>query len=316
MGDKNVTFNKCISEKERYAECFNLAVGKNVISAKGLHDIDTVLSERHLNGQGTYEKRRDCIKAYGTQAVCAILGIENQTDIHSAMVVRSLIYDAYSYDKQLRFIRKQHREQKDLTGAEYVAGFSETDHIIPVITVCVYYGEEPWKSPVRLHDLIDFEQFPEEIREFMKQLVNDYNLIVLDVPHMNQDVIDSMKTDLRYLFGILKNSNDKDAMKEYISCNQNELANVDEDIYNAIAAITNTEALDNVIQRARKMEGGMDMCKAFEEMIAEGKAEERKFSIQNLVLTLREIGVDETVIIEKVMLRYQLSQEEAKKELA
>lgn len=62
------------------------------------------------------------------------------------------------------------------------------------------------------------------------------------------------------------------------------------------------------------------MCKAFEEMIAEGKAkgkaEERKFSIQNLVLTLREIGVDETVIIEKVMLRYQLSQEEAKKELA
>lgn len=157
MGDSNVTFNKCISENRRYAECFNLAVGKRVISAEGLYDINTVVAERRLNGQGSYEKRRDCIKAYETQAVCAI------------------------------------------------------------------------------------------------------------------------------------------------------------------AAITNTEVLDDVIKKAENAEGGIDMCKAFEEMIAEGKAEgkaeERKLSIRNLILTLREIGVEEAVIREKVMLRYQLSPEEAKTEL-
>ena len=40
------------------------------------------------------------------------------------MVLRSFIYDAYSYDKQLNAIRKRHRENKDLKGAEYIAGFS------------------------------------------------------------------------------------------------------------------------------------------------------------------------------------------------
>ena len=245
MGDSNVIFNKCMNENKRYAECFNMAVGRKIIVPEELYDMDKVFAGQRLNRQGTYEKRRDCIKAYGSQAVCAIIGIENQAEIHSAMVLRSFIYDAYSYDEQLNTIRKRHRENKDLKGAEYIAGFSGKDRIIPVITVCVYYGDEPWEAPIRLH----------------------------------------------------------------------ELKNIDEDIYNAIAVMTNTDILDDVICKSRKGEGGIDMCKAFEEMIAEGmergRIEEQKCSIQKLIITLREIGADEALIRDKVMLRYQLSSADA-----
>lgn len=310
MGDGNVMFNKCMNENRRYAECFNVAVGRKIISPEGLHDIDRVLSGSRLKKQGAYEKRRDCVKAYGTRAVCAIIGIENQAEVNHAMVLRNFIYDAYTYDKQLNTIRQKHREKKDLRGAEYIAGFSPDDRIIPVITVCIYYGEEPWNAPKSLHELIDFEHFPEQEREFMKVLVNDYNLIVLDIRHMEVAAIEGMETDLRYLFGMIRNSHDKRAMEGYIKSHQNELKNIDEDIYNAIATMTSIDILDDVVYRARK-EGGIDMCKAFEEMIAEGKAEERKLSIQKLIITLREIGVDESLIRDKVILRYELSQEEA-----
>lgn len=73
------------------------------------------------------------------------------------------------------------------------------------------------------------------------------------------------------------------------------------------------------------------MCKAFEDMIAEGKAEgmaegmakgmakgiaegkveERQSSIQKLILVLREIGTEENIILNKLILHYQLSEEEA-----
>lgn len=318
MGDGNVAFNKCISENHRYAECFNAAVGRKVISPEGLSELDKILSGQGRRFSGSYEKRRDCLKSYGKHAVCAIIGIENQAEVHQAMVLRNYIYDAYSYDAQLNIIRRRHRERKDLKGADYIGGFSGEDRIIPVITVCVYYGGTPWNAPKRLHDLIDFEQFPEQERDFVKQLVNDYSLIVLDVKHMDKDILENMETDLRYLFGILRNSQDKREMKAYMEQNQQELAKMDEDIYSAIAAITNTEFLDQVIHEARNDEGGVNMCKAFEEMIAEGmemgkkqgEKEEQKHSIQKLILTLREIGVDESIIKEKVILRYQLSPEE------
>lgn len=180
MGDSNVIFNKCMNENKRYAECFNMAVGRKIIVPEELYNMDKVFAGQRLNRQGTYEKRRDCIKAYGSQAVCAIIGIENQAEIHSAMVLRSFIY-------------------------------------------------------------------------------------------------------------------------------------------NAIAVMTNTDILNDVICKSRKSGGGIDMCKAFEEMFAEkvekgielGKTEEQKHSIQKLIITLREIGADEALIQDKVMLRYQLSSADA-----
>ena len=311
MGDKNVAFNKCLSQNQRYAECFNLAVGRNVLSGDMLCDVDKVLSAYRQDGNGVYEKRRDCVKAYGDQIICAIIGLETQSDIHQAMVVRSFIYDAYTYDLQLSRIRKQHKERKDLKGTEYIAGFGKNDQLIPVITICVYYGDESWDAPTALHQLINFENFPEADRDIIQQLVNDYQLIVLDVQHMEQEVLDRMQTDLRHLFHMIRYAVDKDAMRAYLEENHEEVSDIDEDIYHAIAVMTNTKPLDDVVQQCRNKGGGIDMCKAFEDMIAEGKAEERQSSIQKLILVLREIGTDENIILNKLILHYQLSKDEA-----
>ena len=52
-----------------------------------------------------------------------LIGIENQAEIHYAMPVRTLIYDALNYGSQVKEAAKQHKEKKDIsTSAEFLSG--------------------------------------------------------------------------------------------------------------------------------------------------------------------------------------------------
>ena len=41
-----------------------------------------------------------------------LLGIENQTEVHYAMPVRNMLYDAMQYNQQVADIAAMHKEQK------------------------------------------------------------------------------------------------------------------------------------------------------------------------------------------------------------
>lgn len=71
-----------------------------------------------------------------------LLGIENQSEVHCAMPVRNLLYDALNYGHQVSEIASEHRKEKDLRDAEFLSGFSKEDKIIPVITLTVYFGSD------------------------------------------------------------------------------------------------------------------------------------------------------------------------------
>ena len=53
---------------------------------------------------------RDILKKSCKGMQYLLLGIENQSDIHYAMPIRNMIYDAIAYDEQLTSIRKKHRQ--------------------------------------------------------------------------------------------------------------------------------------------------------------------------------------------------------------
>lgn len=98
-------------------------------------------------------------------------------------------------------------------------------------------------------------------------------MIVLDIRHVDESVISGMETDLRHLFFIIRYSDDKTALKNYIYKNKDELADMDEDLYNAISAITDTKELDRLIEANKNMNGGIDMCKALDDIIKDSRAE-------------------------------------------
>lgn len=69
-----------------------------------------------------------------------LLGIENQTEIHYAMPVRNMIYDALQYGNQVAAIAAQNvKRKKAPTRAEFLSGFYKTDKLRPVITLVLHF---------------------------------------------------------------------------------------------------------------------------------------------------------------------------------
>ena len=84
----------------------------------------TILSDFTLDNKqkanssdtSTIHKQRDVLKYLSAMATdnaaYLILGIENQSDIHYAMPVRNMLYDALQYEYQMQEITKAHRNKK------------------------------------------------------------------------------------------------------------------------------------------------------------------------------------------------------------
>jgi len=219
------------------------------------------------------QKMRDVIKVYQGHTAFAVIGIEHQTDIHYGMPIRSLLYDALEYELQRQHIAKRHRIQKDLKGAEFISGFSKEDRLYPVFTIIVYFGEEPWDGPRSLQELLDI---PKEMEPF-KGLLLDYRMNLLCINEIED--LDSFKSDLKIVFGVMKYRNNKEAMNELLVENRELLQNLAQDALQAIAVLGKFPEILKYVEENE--EGEKDMYHALRELVydkakelAEEKAKE------------------------------------------
>lgn len=77
-----------------------------------------------------------------------ILGLENQSKIHYAMPLRHMIGDAFSYLKEYKELEAKNKKYKNYkTKHEFLSKFQKTDRLHPIVTICIYYGEDEWDGP-------------------------------------------------------------------------------------------------------------------------------------------------------------------------
>lgn len=236
MQEKNILTNTYWSNNERFADMINVGMfqGKKVLIAEELKEADgysATMIGKSRKKKGI-QKQRDVVKKALFDTNFVIVGIENQSDIHYAMPVRIMGYDFLSYDKQLKEIRDKHRKDKDLCDAEFISGFSKEDKLSPICTLVIYYGKEPWTGPTKLSEILNFENIPEEIQ----QVVADYPIHIVDVRRFNDS--ESLETDARLLFGILQREDDVDELETYINQNKEAFLNINDDTYDAIGILT------------------------------------------------------------------------------
>lgn len=201
MGDKDTVLKQFLSDNDRFAQLCNntLFDGKPIISPEKLKDVDTTLSESIPLGDETItniQQSRDVAKIYDDQLELLILGIENQNDIHYAMPLRTLVYDALTYNKQYREKAKVHRTTGDLKNAERLSGFSKDDRLVPVITLVVYYGIEPWDGPTSLNGMLSI---PEQLKPW-SHLFSDHPMHLLEAAKIQN--LENYQGDLKALFNI------------------------------------------------------------------------------------------------------------------
>ena len=180
--DKDTLTKAYMARPDVFADVFNFFIynGRQVIRAEQLRDMDTTSIALPFGLDGTQapvQKIRDVLKQWivkrDDKAAYLLLGVENQSDIHYAMPVRNMLYDALQYSAQVDTTAKAHKKAKGEnkpTSGEYLSGFYKSDQLIPVVTLVVYFGAKHWDGPMSLHEMMTIQD--EDILKY----VTDYRI--------------------------------------------------------------------------------------------------------------------------------------------
>lgn len=167
----------------------------------------------------------------------AVIALENQAEVHYAMPVRSMLYDALDYVDQVRKITQGYRESGEtLTGAELLSGLRKEDRLVPVVTIVLYWGTGDWDGCKSIHELLG-------LKEAVK------------------------KTGAE--------NRDKDQLYRYVHENREALRRMGETPTLALLSVIGEQKrLMQLLEKSEKEEP--DMCKAIDDLIADGETRGEK----------------------------------------
>lgn len=95
--------------------------------------------------------------------------------------------------------------------------------------------------------------------------VTNVKLNLLDIQRFTR--VDQSETDLKQVFGFMQRRSDKRLLGDFIEENRKIFRNLAEDAYDVIRVYGGIREMKKIKEKYR-VEGGIDMCKAWEEMKA------------------------------------------------
>ena len=260
LGTKDSKAKEYLSDNTRFSEICNYVLfdGEKVIKPEDLKECDTteVLSVFGIDKkQIVKQKWRDLLKSVSVkhtgQMYVILIGAEAQTDIHYAMPVKTMIYDALNYGEQVNEAKKRHRKNKDYRSSdEFLSGFTLDDKLTPVITITLYLGTTQWDGPRSLAEMMP--QMDERILPF----INDYRINLLNPLEITD--FSKFETGLRPLFELLKNASDEEKLNELITKDET-FTRVDVETVAAINLFVGTDI------KYDEKEEVVNMCKAWDD---------------------------------------------------
>ena len=219
-------------------------------------------------------------------AQITLIALESQSDIHYAMPIRVMNVEGANYHQQWRRRANFHRQQKDLDGAEFLSGFSKEDKIIPMITIVLYWGKQPWDAPRSIKEMMDLQEYP----DVLQQMIVDYPIHLLEVRKYLD--LSEFHTDIRYVFGFLQKEEDKKALKRYLEENKEIFTELSQSAYDMISVMSHSRELQEWAYENSKEGGRTNMCRAITEMIEDGRQDGIKEGRQSINLLIQSLIKD------------------------
>lgn len=139
----------------------------------------------------------------------------------------------------------------------------KNDSLHPVISLCVYYGEDPWDGSLCLTDMLN-------IPENLKSLVSNYKMNLIQV--RDSESLRFRHPDVAAVFDISRSlyNEDYDKIRSYYS-GQNPVFSTEIGI--VVGAITESKQLIDYALEIERNGGELNMCKALDKLIDEGRQE-------------------------------------------
>lgn len=288
MGLADVVTKEYMREPHVFADAFNFLLydGRQVIKPSELKEMDTAEvmyafgSSASGNGTGiSLQKHRDVLKCMtimsGSEASYVLLGVENQTDIHYAMPVRNMVYDALQYADQVSKVSAKHRRNRrteTMSSAEFLSGFTKADKLQPVITLVVHFGADPWDGPMSLYEMFSVQN------DTIRKYAQDYRLHLLDPGRIPQKDFKKFASSLREVLNYIKYSKDEKGLARLLEEDER-LKALEAGAARVIETITHTDfAIDEKTEV-------VNVCQAVEDMM---KTRARKERVDTLIRLVRK----------------------------
>ncbi|MCD8327306.1 MAG: Rpn family recombination-promoting nuclease/putative transposase [Lachnospiraceae bacterium] len=327
-----------ISDGDIFADVVNyyLYGGEQVIDPASLKPLDTSLllhifreidgaSEGSPSGEKSKEiseaiqRYRDVIRQTSVMVDnhCAyvIVGLEAQTLTHYAMPVRSIVYDGLQYAIQVEKLREKHKQDGDKAShAEFLSGMHKEDRLVPVITICLHFGTEPWNGALSLMDLLDVSD------ERLLPYVQDYRTLLIEPARMNDEDFDKFSTSLGQVLRFMKEGRDKRKLAELMDgddtfksldrkaarvirycANVNIQIREDEEVVNVCKGWY--DAIEDAANAAR-----LEEREAAQEREEKQRKAAREREIHSVMDTYRECNIPEVEIRQRIIRKYSLNE--------
>ena len=248
---------------ERFADLFNTVLfgGEQIVKPEELAEADTDLSSLlKMNGHAeTIQKVFDVVKktAYGVDFV--IWGLENQDNVHYAMPLRHMLNDSLVYLKECNEIIAANRKEKKLqSSGEFLSGLKKADRLHPMVSICVYYGEDDWDGPLCLTDML-------HIPEKLKPMVADYKMNLVQVKKSENLAFHNQ--DIQTVFEVTRLIYGRDYEK--INTMYKDKA-MDTELALVIGSITKSQGIIDQALDLEREGKQMQMCRALQELEQRG----------------------------------------------
>lgn len=272
---------------ERFADLFNTVLfgGEEIICPCDLQEMDTDVSGViEMKGyREVLHRTRDVIKkmAYGIEF--AVMGIELQNYIHYAMPLRHMIYDGMSYLKEYKEIAQQNKKgNRQTSGDEFLSGMRKEDRLHPVISLTIYYGENPWDGPLSLKDML------QNVPPTVMRAVSDYKMNLLEIRSSGKYHFSN--PDVQAVFEILRAAYEdrEDEVREKYSD-----VKLSAEVMAVVGEIVHCEALIK-INETKEVSG---MYTFFHRLVDEGRKEGRSEEKNDIIIRMLQNSVSERDII-------------------
>lgn len=294
MANKDTVTRIYMQNAEIFADAFNFLIygGKPVIDPAGLHEVDTAELVVPYGKDGveiSVQKYRDNLKHLTAmedeKAAYLILGVENQSEIHYAMPVRDMLYDAMQYAKQVEKVassyraeakkraeqkRKEFSDQEDgnrkeenPSRGEFLSGFHKDDRLLPVITLVILFSPEPWDGPMSIHEMLA------EVDEEFLPFIPDYRINLIAPAAVDVESMDRFRSSLREVLLYIKYSRDKKRLQSLLEADPH-FQELDTEAVVVIDTVTNSKLKFN--RKGKKV----NMCQAIVEIREESRKEGRE----------------------------------------
>ncbi len=277
MGKTDITHKSFFENAEWFADLMNAAFfgGEEILDAKELLPEDGAVLK--ADEGAVMERLRDVVKKHTKDgSTFALYVLENQATVDYAMLIRIMVEESLTYDRQVKEIRRRNKEKYGniLKDDEFVCGFRYKDRLAPVFTLVVYWGDKEWDAVTSLRDMVAIPAANANMEEQMRELVPNYRIRVLDLNNVKD--FSAFRTGLRTIFEFYSCRKDKERLKEYLVTHREDVRVLDEESRFLLGTITKEKRLLERLNRERDKEFEKkenDMCQAIQEMIDEGREE-------------------------------------------